>query len=186
LTQEAQPESRPGQLDFDPARPAASYLSLAIRIIQDPRASFQAMPLAAGYGPPGLFALISFLIPGLIVALVSQNFSAVPIYLMAMGSWLFVTLLIHVVATRLMAGRGPFQATFRVSAYTSFTNLVGWLSVFGVGGAMFGLAASLFGLYLTGQGLAVVHRLSLARAFLALGVVMGFFFILAGSLVRQS
>lgn len=161
--------------DFDPSRPGWSYLQIIRQLLVNPKGFYQAMPEEAGYGRPALFALISFVIPGLILALISSNGLAALVYPLFMaGGWLLYVLLIHLAVTRLLSGQARFQATFRAAAYATFTNLASFLPLLGI-------AAQIFGLYLTGQGLAVVHRLQLRQTILALAIVM--LGLLAGNLL---
>ncbi|MBW1713047.1 MAG: hypothetical protein JRJ59_07870, partial [Deltaproteobacteria bacterium] len=135
-----------------------------------------------GYMAPALFVLLSFLVPGLGMALISQNPAASLFYLLVIGGWLLFVALVHLVVTRLVSGRCPFQATFRAAAYTSFTNLVGPIPYLG-------LVTHIFGLYLTSQALSVVHGLPLARAAMSLILVVGTLLLvnlfLAGALIQQ-
>ncbi|MBW2617985.1 MAG: YIP1 family protein, partial [Deltaproteobacteria bacterium] len=121
--------------------------------------------LTGGFRSPALFVLISFLIPALILALINKDGLAAFLYLAMMGGWLFYVFLLHLAVTKLMSGRGPFQATFRAAAYASFTNLFGFVP-------FLGLIAHIFGLYLTGQGLVAAHRLNLGKAILAVVLVL--------------
>lgn len=154
-----------GEAEFDPSRPAISYLRIIYQVVADPKAFFLATP-AAGLKAPALFSLISFALPGLALSLLVKEAVVLLIYGLVMGGWLLFIGLVHLVLARLFHGRGSFQATFRVAAYTSFTNLVGPVPYLG-------LATHIFGLYLAAQGLAGVHRLSTGRAALALVVVVG-------------
>lgn len=151
--------------EFDPSRPAYSYFYIVRRIIGNPRQFYQAMPLTGGFRSPALFVLISFLVPALILALINKDGLSAFLYLAMMGGWLFYVFLLHLTVTKLMSGRGSFQATFRAAAYASFTNLFGFVP-------FLGLIAHIFGLYLTSQGLVAAHRLKLGTAILAVVLVL--------------
>ena len=175
-------DSGPPQAEFDPGRPAASYVRVAIAVIQNPKLFYDNMPRRSGYQAPALFTLISFIIPGLAVTLIKQEPLALLLYLLLIGGWLIYVALLHLVATKFMAGQADFQGTFRAIAYTSFTSLIVFIPYLG-------LAAHLFGFYLAIYGLSSVHRLSIGQAALTLGVVIIFLILInlmmAGSLVQQ-
>ncbi len=153
--------------EFDPAKPIVSYVRVVSLVVSKTRPFFEAMPPKAGYLAPVLFALISFLVPGLILALTTHTPSATFFYLLVMVGWILFVGLLHLAATKLVPGRGGFEATLRVAAYTTFTNLVGFIPV-----PLFGLAFHIYGLYLICHGLSVVHGLRLGQALKALVVVV--------------
>ncbi len=160
------PVKKRSGIDFNPGRPLKSYFTIVYWVIVDPKAFFTAMSVDGGYRLPLLFALFSALIPWLGAIIFYRSTYLSILYLMApLGVFIFAGM-IHFSSTMLMGGKARFQATFRVAAYTGFTIIFSPV-------AYLGLAIHLFGLYLAAHGLAVVHRMSLLRGILAVGIIEG-------------
>ena len=165
-------------IDFDLGRPIKSYLSIVYLMIADPKTFFRFMSVDGGFRPPWMFAVFSVLIPWLGVVVFYQSVYMWLFLPMALLVFLVMAGLVHLSATALMGGRGAFQATFRVAAFTSFTMIPGPI-------AYLGLAAHLFGLYLTAYGLAAVHRMSLLRGALAILIIEGILRLLQYQIMDQ-
>ncbi len=146
-------------VDFDPGRPVKSYLYIIYIMVSNPRAFFGAMSVDGGYKKPWLFAIISIAIPFLWVTVFYRATILQILYLMSPVGFLIFAGGLHFSATKLLGGRGSFQATFRVVAYTSFTIIFGPIPYLG-------LAFSIYGLYLTAHGMAAVHGVNFLRGVL--------------------
>ena len=153
-------------IDFDPASPIKSYLYIVYLLFVYPQTFFRAMSVDGGYKQPWLFALFSVLISWVGVIIFYRSTFLTALYPLALLGILVFAGLVHFSATRLVGGKGAFQATFRVVAYTSFTIVFGPIPYLG-------LAAHIFGLYLIAHGLAAVHGMNLIRGGLAVLIIEG-------------
>lgn|GEM_PF-6573541 len=160
------PSEPTGWAEFIPARPVISYVWIVYKVLADPRAFFQAMPRESYYFAPAMFTVISFLIPALALVVMGKGTVLALLYFLNLVSWLMTAGLIHLVATRMVGGRGGFPSTFRAMAYTSFIYLVSPVPYLS-------LASQIFGLYLLAQGLSAVHGISKGRAATAMIIVLG-------------
>lgn len=150
--------------DFDPARPFGSYVDVVRNLIRSPQAFFTALDPRGGYKAPVLFVLISILVPQVMLSAGLKGPLVLGMFLLTVILWPLVVGAIHVMI-RAQGGQGDYRATFRATAYPSFTYLVSLAPVLG-------LMAQMFGLALATIGLAVVHRISLVRAAIPILAVM--------------
>ena len=86
--------------------------------------------------------------------------------------------IIHLLVMLLVRPNSGFEATFRVGAYASVTQLVSWLSVIPILGILVGLVVALYGLFLCIVGIREVHSTTTGRAALVVLVPIAVIFLL--------
>ncbi len=159
--------ARPAFEDFNPQQPVTSYGRIALQVMSNPKIFFASMAQKGGFQPPALFAVISFVVPAVGIALINQQPSAMGLNLALAAGWVFFAFVLHFIVTRAVPGQGDFEATFRILAYSSFTNLTGIIPFMAMS-----IAAFFYGLYLTVQGLMAVHRLTLGQTIKAIALFL--------------
>jgi hypothetical protein len=129
---------------------------------------------AAGAGDQGFGATVIGLFGGVILAPI---YTAVGLFIGAGIFHLLVMLLVK-------PSNAGFEATFRVVAYASVTQLVSWLAVIPILGVLISLIVGLYGLFLGVVGIREVHSTTTGTAalvvlipaivvFLLLAVLLG-------------
>lgn len=153
-----------GGPEYNLGRPIGSYIEISLGILKDPKGFFNQLNPAGTYKEPTLFTLGSYLVATLGMSSSLGIPLALSLLPMITISWLIFVSLVHLAATKLLGGQAGYRATYRVAAYCNFTYIIAFIPYFGLG-------AQIFGLYLMAHGLAIVHKLSLIKALVALGVV---------------
>lgn len=157
-------------------------------ILIDPRGFFDAMPQGGGYKGPLVFALtiiaVAQIFSGAINALPTPygwgGYAGYAIprqiaYLIGtvigafFGIFLFAALMQLVL--RRLGGKGTYEATFRVVAYSTAASIFSWVP-------FVSLLAAVYRVYLLVIGYSKVHQISRGRAFAALAAVISVFVIL--------
>lgn len=148
--------------EFDPSDPLNSFIEVWKGVILTPVDFFKAMPKSGGYGNPTIFAVITFIIYGIGIALVTFGKGFAGIIGTPVGGiiGLFIGAAILWVCAKIVGGKGDYEATYRVLAYVTATNVVGWIPVVG-------WLASLYGIYLTVVGISESHEMSQGKALVA-------------------
>jgi hypothetical protein len=207
--------ARPSQREFDASDPLRSFVDVLRRVVLHPADFFAGIPRREGLRNPFLFALICIVIGAVLNAVVgliglqsnlqsyegmlqplglsSQSFAgfvASIIMFVVFGIIaLPVVAAIYQLLVRVVVGRenAGFGATFRVGAYVTVLNLVGWIPILG-------LLAILYGLYLQVVGLREVHETTTGRVILVLllwfggAILVGalIFIVLVAIIIAQS
>ena len=181
--------ARPSQREFDPSDPLSSFVDVLRRLVLHPVLFFASIPRRDGLRNPFLFALICIVVGAVLNGVVeltgvqssaqssegllgplglrSQSFVGVVaaiVFRVIIGVIVLpVVAGIYQLLVRIAVGseNAGFEATFRVVAYTSVLNLVGWIPIIG-------LLLSLYSLYLQVVGLREVHETTTGRAILVL------------------
>jgi hypothetical protein len=166
---------RPGRTG---AHLLSGFLETAKAVLARPRIFFPAMPVEGGFAGPHLFFLLCtsvFILASLAINVVGPGELDPRLLILVFLAPLlpFVdAALLHLMAARLLGGRGSYEATFRVVCYASAVNLFTWVP-------LIGLLAQFYEIYLAAVGLSVVHRIGMGRAFVAVGSTATVFLALA-------
>jgi hypothetical protein len=171
--------------DTQPIRPGRTgagfltgFLETAKGVLSRPKTFFPTMPVEGGFAAPHLFFLLCTAV--FILASIGMNLGDVGeldprllilVFLAPILPFVDAALL-HLIAARLLGGRGSYEATFRVVCYASAVNLFTWVP-------FVGLLAQIYEIYLAALGLSAVHRIGIGRAFVAVGCTATAFFALA-------
>jgi hypothetical protein len=177
--------------DSQPIRPGRTgagflggFLETAKGVLSRPKAFFSTMPVEGGFAAPHLFFLLCTAV--FILASIGMNLGDVGeldprllilVFLAPLLPFVDAALL-HLIAARLLGGRGSYEATFRVVCYASAVNLFTWVP-------FLGLLAQFYEIYVAALGLSVVHRIGIGRAYVAVACTAGAFLVLALVLVMS-
>jgi hypothetical protein len=146
--------------EFDPQDPIGSFAGTWQRVIREPRAFFDALPVAGGLRAPLVFAAICLGIGSFGFMIFGGGIRGF-VGLMVIGLIrLFVgSAIVALIAQQLFEGRGDYEATFAALSYSTA------VAVF-VGIPVVKYFAALYGAYLVILGLAKVHAFDTVRALL--------------------
>jgi hypothetical protein len=150
--------------EFDTQNAYESFKDIVASLATRPVAFFRGMPVEGGFRAPLLFLLASQFVCGFLSTILRASlWPLVRVPVLGVLSVLITSLILYLIAGRLFHGRGSFEATFRVSAYSGAVFLLMWVSVLDI-------LAFFYGLFLTVVGTQEVHRID--RAASAASVVM--------------
>jgi hypothetical protein len=148
--------------EFDPKDPVGSFAGTWQRVMLEPRAFFDALPPAGGLQPPLVFAVICLAIGGFEFMLFGGGIKGLAGLLVLGTIRLFVgSAIVAFIAQQIFEGRGDYEATFRVLAYTSAVAVL-------IGIPIVKYFAAIYGAYLVILGLGRAHAFDNTRAFLTL------------------
>lgn len=152
--------------EFNPSDPMGSFTDTWTRVMIDPRAFFASLPVEGGLQPPLVFAALCLLVGGIEVLLFGGGLKGLAGAVVFGILRLFVAAAIFsLIAQTLFGGRGDFEATFRVFAYSSAVAVA-------IGLPVLKFFAALYGIYLAIVGLEKAHSIDAAHAFVALLATM--------------
>lgn len=162
--------------DFDYRDPVQSFIRTVTSVVTRPAAFFNGIQRRGDFINPLVFALICAVISAVLAGIVSFFFAlaggdqGVGAALGSLIGTIVVTPILSAVGLFIGAGifhllvillvrpsNAGFEATFRVSAYASVTQLVAWIPIIG-------FIVSLYGLYLGIVGIREVHSTTTGRA----------------------
>ncbi len=157
--------------DFNPQEFANSFIQVAKEVLTKPSDFFAEMSRTAGFGPPVTFLAICLAIEGILGSLIAFNpmpfaMAIVSLIFAFIGAWI-----LQFVLQQLFQGKGTYEGTFRVVAYSGVVHLLGWIP-------FIGFLASLYGLWLQIVGLEKVHEVSKGKAFVAVIITAIIFFLI--------
>jgi hypothetical protein len=153
--------------EFEPSgrSPLEDFPPLWQRVITDPLGFYATMPETGGLGAPTVFLAICAGINAIgHLLFLSGLFGMVAIFIWQIVAAFVIAAFFVLIAQNLFAGRGGFEATFRVVAYAWAPLVVAWVPVVG-------RLALLYTAYLMLRGLERVQGLETTRALLT--VVVG-------------
>lgn len=162
--------------EFDYRDPVQSFIRTVTSVVTRPAAFFSGIRRQGDFINPLIFALICAVISAVLTGIISFFFTVaggdqgVGSALASLIGTIIVTPILSAVGLFIGAGifhllvmllvrpsNAGFEATFRVSAYASVTQLVAWIPVIG-------FIVSLYGLYLGIVGIREVHSTTTGRA----------------------
>jgi len=146
--------------EFDTNDPVNSFTTMWQRVMLEPRAFFEGLPAMGGLQGPLTFAAICLAIGGfgaLIFALSLKPF----LFVLVIGLVrLFIgSAIVAMIAQQLFDGRGDYEATFRVLAYST-------APIVFIGIPVLKYLAALYSLYMVVIGVAKAHSFDTVRAVL--------------------
>ncbi len=149
-----------------------SFLRVSKEVLISPKTFFLFMPREVGFSGPVIYLGICFAIWGILrsLSLWDPSFLLFALYVFFLS---FISAgVLYIVATKLFGGKGTYEGTFRIVAYSSVVNLLSWIPYVG-------FIASLYGLWIKVLGLESVHGLSKVEASLTLLIGLGVFVLLS-------
>jgi hypothetical protein len=156
--------------EFNYQDPVQSFINTVRNVVTAPVAFFRGIRRQGDLINPLIFAIICYEVSAILGGLLSvagvygsDGFGAflvsiilAPIFA-AIGLFIGAGILHLLVMLIIGSGNAGFEATFRVSAYSSVTSLVSWIPVIG-------WIASLYGIYLAIVGMREVHSTTTGKA----------------------
>ncbi len=134
------------------------------KVILDPKSFFKEMDRSGGYKDPLIFALVVFLIPGIIFMFFTLGLSLIMWPLFGIIALFIGAAILFFVCTKLVGGKSNYEGTFRVVAYTSAVNAVSWIP-------LVGWIVGLYGIYVMVVGIQEVHQITTQKAIVAVVIV---------------
>lgn len=149
------------------------YYEKAVQIILKPVDFFKNMPTTGGYKDPLIFALITAVIMGIGLTIVTLGvgFLAIIFAPVAVTISVFLAALLLLVCAKIVGGTGTYEATMRVVCYSNIVNIIGWIPIISILG-------SIYGLVLTVLGVREIHKLTTAKAIIAVLIAIAIIFII--------
>ena len=164
------------------------YIETWKEVIQRPSDFYSRMPTTGGYADPITFAAISYVIYGLLAAILGgiigpRGFSffaiittVIVIPIVGIIS-LFIGGAIFYIIYKILGGTGSYEGTVRFISYASAPMVLSWIP-------LLGLIAGIYGLYLNIVGGSFVHKVSMGKSAIAVLLpsilVLILIFIIAG------
>lgn len=147
--------------EFDPGNFIESWIGCWKEVILRPKEFFDVMPTDGGYRTPLFFALICWVIGGILSAAVRAAPANIIVFPITAFIGLFImSIALHLSATFIVKGTGSFEGTFRVGSYTSALSVLTWIPIIGP-------LIGLYGIYLLVVGIERVHKLTTREAIIA-------------------
>ena len=187
--------------EFTLSDPVGSFVNTIRNVLLNPVSFFRGIARGGDLAGPLVFALICAVINGvltgilgLLISLASGNgFGAaigsllagvfgVPIAT-AIGLFIGAGICHLLVLLLVRPSNAGFEATFRVVAYSSATQVVSWLSAIPIIGILVSLVVGAYGIYLAVVGIREVHATTTGRAALVVLIPAAIVFLIAILLV---
>lgn len=149
------------------------YFETGKNIIMKPAEFFKTMPVTGGYKDPLIFALITSVIMGLGLTVITLGvgFLAIIFAPIAVSISVFLAALLLLVCAKMVGGSGTYEATMRVASYANIVNVIGWIPIVSIIG-------SIYGLWLTVVGIREIHKLTLSKAIIAVLIAIAIVFVI--------
>lgn len=149
------------------------YYETSKKIIVKPVEFFQSMPTTGGYKDPLVFAVITAVIMGvgLTIITLGVGFLAIVFAPIAVVISIFLAALLLLVCAKIVGGTGTYEGTARLASYANVVNIIGWIPIVSVLG-------SIYGLILTVIGMKEVHKLTTAKAIIAVAIAIAIVFVI--------
>lgn len=137
-----------------------------LKVMKTPAEFFEQMPTEGGYAAPIKFAVISYLIAGIGLTIISLGVGFPLIIMMPiMGViGLFIGGLFIHIFFKIVGGKGTYEGTVRLLAYASATMALGWIPLLGI-------LANIYLVYMEVIGGAKVHKISTLSSLIAVFVI---------------
>ncbi len=149
------------------------YFETGKNIILKPVDFFKTMPVTGGYKDPLIFALITSVIMGIGLTIITLGvgFLAIIFAPIAVTISVFLAALLLMVCAKMVGGTGTYEATVRVAAYANIVNIIGWIPIVSIIGSIYGLVLTVF-------GIREVHKLTTAKAIIAVAISIAIVFVI--------
>lgn len=147
--------------EFDPGNFIESWIGCWKEVILRPKEFFDIMPTDGGYRNPLFFALVCWVIGGILSAAVKTAPASIILFpIAALVGLLIISVILYLSATLIVKGTGSFEGTFRVGSYTSALSVLTWIPIIGP-------FIGIYGIYLLVVGMERVHKLTTREAIIA-------------------
>jgi hypothetical protein len=158
--------------EFDYSDPVQSFINAVRNVITAPANFFRGIRRQGDFVNPLLFAIICYEISAILGGLLglvgvgmggTQGFGSFIVSLIlapvfaAIGLFIGAGIIHLLVMLIVGSSNAGYEATFRVSAFSSVTSLVSWIPIVG-------LIASLYGVYIAIMGIREVHSTTTGKA----------------------
>jgi hypothetical protein len=149
------------------------YFETGKNIIMKPVDFFKTMPVTGGYKDPLIFALITSVIMGLGLTIITLGvgFLAIIFAPIAVAISVFLAALLLLMCAKMVGGTGTYEATMRVASYANIVNIIGWIPIVSIIG-------SIYGLVLMVLGMREIHKLTTAKAIIAVLIAIAIVFVI--------
>ena len=145
--------------EFQTDDPATSFGNVWKRVVTEPRAFFQEMPVTGGLLNPLLFLLICLAIDAVGFLIFGPRHFVLRFIIAALLKTFAGAAILMVIARQIFGGVGDYEATFRAIAYAAAPVALFWVPLIGP-------LAALYALFLTIIGLERVHGFDAVKAVL--------------------
>lgn len=158
--------------EFNTKDALSSFFRVTKEVLLSPKTFFLFMPKEVGFSGPVIYLGICFAIWGILRSLSLWDLSLLLFAIYTFFLSFISAGVLYLAATKLFGGKGTYEGTFRVVAYSSAVNLLSWIPYVG-------FIASLYGLWIKVLGLESVHGLSKIEACLTVLIGLGVFVLLS-------
>jgi len=144
--------------EFDPSNFLSSLWETWKGVLINPPLFFRQMPREGGFLPPALFMLVCLGGDGLLKAIFGGGFRG--FFSAVVGTTLMtflVAAVLYLFSTQLFPGKGSYEGSFRILAYTNAVSVFGWIPAVGT-------LAALYGIYIAARGIMEVFSLDRGKA----------------------
>src|SRR3990167_69050 len=117
---------------------ATNYFSQVKSVILSPRTFFDSMPVTGGLYEPLKFFAVAMTVDVVMSLLTNFNIMVAITKLILLPVGLCLIALLANFLAQAMGGKGQFEGTMRIYAYSSATLLVGWIPVLNLLAALYG------------------------------------------------
>lgn len=150
-----------------------NYVDTAKKVVMKPVDFFKEMPTTGGYKEPLIFAVITAVIMGigLTVITLGVGFLAIIFAPVAVIISIFLAALLLMLCSKIVGGTGTYEGTVRIASYANIVNIIGWIPIVSIVG-------SIYGLVLTVLGIREIHKLSTAKAIIAVAISIAIVFVI--------
>lgn len=150
----------------------SSYANVWKRVVSEPRAFFQEMPVTGGLLNPFLFLLISLAVTAVVYLIFGPRpFALRFVFGEVMRAFVGAAVL-TLIARQIFSGTGNYEATFRVVAYAAAPLALLWIP-------LIGKLAALYTVFLTIIGLERAHGFDAVKSVLTVILAIVVMYVLA-------
>ncbi len=160
--------------EFDPGNFVQSWIRCWKEVVLRPKKFFDVMPTDGGYRNPLFFALVCWVIGGILNAAVRT--APANIILLPITSFIglfIMSAILYLSATLIVKGTGSFEGTFRVGSYIAALSVLTWVPIIGP-------LIGIYGIYLLVVGIERVHKLTTRQTVIAVIVPIIVFVLIFG------
>ena len=133
------------------------YFDQAKEVLIAPRQFFTTMPVTGGLLRPTIFLLVSASVYSLLQAISKLNFFVLFTAMFSSVVSVFIASAIIAFASKKLGGKGTFEGTFRVIAYSKATLLFAWLSLGAI--PIGGIVSTAYSVYLNILGIEKIQQM---------------------------
>ena len=146
--------------EFDPGNFVQSWIRCWKGVVLRPKEFFDVMPTDGGYNNPLFFALVCWVIGGILSAVVTTAANIILLPITSFIGLFIMSAILYLSATLIVKGTGSFEGTFRVGSYIGALSVLTWVPIIG---SLIGI----YGIYLLVVGIKRVHKLTTRQAVIA-------------------